>query len=259
MPTRDQAPLGAPCWIDLFTSDPAASTAFYGQLFGWTVESAGAEYGGYFNFFKDGQGVAGGMRNDGSSGMPDAWSIYLASADAAATVESATAHGGGVIVPAMQVMALGTMAVITDPGHAAIGVWQPGEHKGFTLINEAGAPGWFELHTSDYDAAVAFYREVFGWDTHAVSDAPEFRYTTLGEGEGQLAGIMDASAWLSEGTQAHWSIYFVVPDADAAAATAVGLGGSVVDPPQDTPYGRLATLADPTGALFKISAAISTP
>ena len=41
---------------------------------------------------------------------------------------------------------------------------------------------------------VETHREVFGWDTHAMSDTPEFRYTTLGEGESQLAGIMDAFA-----------------------------------------------------------------
>ena len=53
---------------------------FYGRLFGWTVEDPGEEYGGYFNFLKDGVRVAGGMRNDGESGVPDLWSVYLATA-----------------------------------------------------------------------------------------------------------------------------------------------------------------------------------
>ena len=43
-------------------------------------------------------------------------------------------------------------------------------------------------------------------------------------------------------------------DADASIEKAVGLGAQVVDGPDDTPFGRLATLADPTGALFKIVA-----
>jgi predicted enzyme related to lactoylglutathione lyase len=110
------------------------------------------------------------------------------------------------------------------------------------------------LHTRDYDASVAFYRTVFKWDTHAVSDVPEFRYTTLGEGDGQLAGIMDASSFLPDGVPAHWSIYFGVDDTDAALAKIVELGGSIVQPAEDTPYGRLATAADPTGALFKLVA-----
>ena len=84
----------------------------------------------------------------------------------------------------------------------------PALHKGFGIFGEPGTPAWFELHTRDYDASVAFYRDVFKWDTHTMSDTPEFRYTTLGEGDGQLAGIMDASAFLPEGVPRAWSIYF---------------------------------------------------
>ncbi|HEY2998389.1 MAG TPA: hypothetical protein VGJ43_07425, partial [Acidimicrobiales bacterium] len=73
MPLRDTAPLGAPCWIDLFTSDPDTSRAFYGDLFGWTSEDAGPEFGGYINFSYNGAYVAGAMRNDGSQGTPDGW------------------------------------------------------------------------------------------------------------------------------------------------------------------------------------------
>ena len=97
---------------------------------------------------------------------------------------------------------------------------------------------------------------MFDWDTHVVGDTPEFRYTTLGEGDDALAGIMDASAFLPEGVPAHWSVYFGVDDTDAALAKIVELGGSIVEPAEDTPYGRLATAADPTGALFKLVANI---
>jgi len=254
MPHRDAAPTGAPCWVDLFTSDPDASCAFYDALFGWAHESAGEEYGGYVTFSKDGVTVAGCMRNDGSSGVPDVWSVYLAVDDAAATVDTATVHGGVAIVPAMDVMELGRMAVLTDAGQAAIGVWQPGLHKGFGVYAEPSAPAWFELHTRDYDASVAFYRDVFGWDTYPMSDTPEFRYTTLGKDDDALAGIMDSSAFLPEGVPAHWSVYFAVADTDAALARVGELGGTVVMGAEDTPYGRLATAADPTGAVFKLVA-----
>jgi predicted enzyme related to lactoylglutathione lyase len=256
VPKRDQAPIGAPCWIDLYTSDPDRSRAFYGELFGWTSESAGEEYGGYINFHKDGVPVAGAMRNDGEAGMPDAWTVYLAAEDAKEAVDAAAAHGGQVHLPAMDVLELGVMALVADVGGAAIGIWQPGLHGGFGVLGEPGAPSWFELHTRDHAATVRFYEEVFHWDTHVASDTPEFRYTTLGEGEGQLAGIMDATDFLPEGVPAHWSIYFGVADTDAALASIVDLGGSVVDPAQDTPFGRLATATDPTGARFKLVAGV---
>ena len=253
MPLRDAAPIGAPCWVDVFSTDPAKTQAFYSELFGWTVEDPGPEYGGYFNFLKDGVQVAGGMRNDGETGVPDHWSVYLATADAEATTASAAANGGQVIVPAMAVMELGSMAVMTDPGNATIGAWQPGLHKGFGIIAEAGAPAWFELHTRDYKASVAFYETVFGWDTHAMSDTAEFRYTTFGEGDDALAGVMDQSDFQPEGYPAAWSVYFQVEDTDAALATITKLGGTILEPAQDSPYGRLAQAADPTGAVFKLT------
>jgi len=61
VPKRDSAPLGAPCWVDLFTSDPDTSKAFYGRLLGWTATDTGEEFGGYINFQKDGVPVAGAM------------------------------------------------------------------------------------------------------------------------------------------------------------------------------------------------------
>jgi predicted enzyme related to lactoylglutathione lyase len=65
---------------------------------------------------------------------------------------------------------------------------------------------------------------------------------------------MDASAFLPEGVAAHWSIYFGVDDTDAALAKITDLGGSVTRPAEDTPYGRLAQAADPTGTSFKLVA-----
>lgn len=252
MPRRDAAPTGAPCWVDLYTSDPDASSAFYGELFGWTAQAAGEEYGGYINFAKDGVPVAGGMRNDGENGMPDLWSVYLATDDAEATAEAATANGGGVLIPPMDVMDLGRMAMVTDAGQAGIGMWQPGTFSGFGVLGEPGAPAWFELLTRNYDASVDFYQKVFAWDAHVAGDTPEFRYTTLCQGDCRLAGIMDASAFLPEGVPSHWSVYFGVSDTDAALAKVVELGGSVVRKAEDTPYGRLAQAADPTGAMFKL-------
>ena len=65
---------------------------------------------------------------------------------------------------------------------------------------------------------------------------------------------MDASSFLTAGAPASWSIYFGVDDTDKALAKIVDLGGSVVQPAEDTPYGRLAAATDATGALFKLVA-----
>src|SRR5947209_10807873 len=215
MPTRDTAPIGAPCWVDLMTSDTDRARSFYCELFGWTATEPSEEFGGYFNYLKDGVMVGGCMASQPDAGMPDAWSVYLATDDAAKTVETATANGAQLIVEPMAVADLGTMAVIIDPGGAAIGMWQPDTFQGIGVLGEANTPSWFELHTRDYDKTVPFYRDVFRVEAKPVSDVPEFRYTTLMDGEAQVAGVMDAAAFLPEPIPAHWSVYFGVDDADA--------------------------------------------
>jgi hypothetical protein len=67
---------------------------------------------------------------------------------------------------------------------------------------------------------------------------------------------MDASGFLPDGAPASWNIYFSVEDADKALGQVEQLGGGVVIPAEDTPYGRLATATDPTGAVFRIVAEI---
>ncbi len=252
MPTRETAPTGAPCWVDVMTSDVEGARAFYGQLFGWESEEPNEELAGYFNFTKDGVRVAGGFRTMPGAAMPDVWSVYLATDDARSTVEAVKANGGQVISDAMDVENLGTMAIVTDPGGAVIGMWQPGLHKGFGIFGQPGAPSWWELFTRDYDRALDFYQTVFGWKTQAMGDTPDFRYTIAVDGEQQFAGVMDASSFLPEGVPDHWSVYFGVDDADATMAQLEALGGSIRVPAEDTPYGRMATVADPFGAQFKI-------
>ena len=73
------------------------------------------------------------------------------------------AAGGQVIVPAMDVLDVGRMAIFTDPVGAAFSVWQAGTHPGAQLVNEPGTFSWSELLTTDVEASKGFYGDVFGW------------------------------------------------------------------------------------------------
>jgi predicted enzyme related to lactoylglutathione lyase len=254
MPTRDSAPIGSPCWADLWTSDVDGSRKFYADLFGWEAQEPSPEFGGYFMFTRDGVPTAGGMGDMGDMPANDTWKIYLSTDDLATTLEAAESSGAQIMAPAMAVADLGTQAVLIDPTGAHLGAWQPGTFPGFTVLYEHGAPSWFELLTRDHATAVNFYRSVFHWDTNVVGDSDEFRYTTMRDprGDGELAGIGDATAFIPEGVPAHWSLYWEVDDTDVAVAKVKALGGSVVMDPHDTPYGRLAIVTDPAGAQFKL-------
>jgi uncharacterized protein len=253
LPTRNDSPLGAPTWIDLTSSDLDRAKDFYGRVFGWTFESAGPEYGGYINAAKDGHPVAGLMANNPEWQSPDRWTTYFRTADVNATVSALTAAGGLVGIEPMEVPAKGFMSMATDPSGAVFGLWQPLEHRGFEVIGEAGAPVWHQLTTRNYRAAVDFYRKVLGWRTEQVSDTDEFRYTTARFGDQQLLGVMDGAKFLPDGVPSNWVTFFGAEDVDKTLHVITANAGTVLRPAEDTPYGRLAAAADPTGAVFNLS------
>ncbi|MFB2533148.1 VOC family protein [Paracoccus sp. p4-l81] len=113
-----------------------------------------------------------------------------------------------------------------------------------------GFPSWFELNTSDLDAAATFYAAVFGW---AVADSQmidfDYRIAQATDGVG-AGGLMSA---LPPGVPPHWLIYFGAQDADAAVAATEAAGGKVWKAPETAPgVGRFAVLADPQGAAFGV-------
>jgi uncharacterized protein len=257
MPTGYTAPLGAPAWIDLSSSDVDRAQQFYGTVFGWTFESAGPDYDGYVNAAINENGkmpVAGLMRNDPQwNAQKDGWTTYLHTADIHATVTAATAAGGTSCVAPMEVPEKGWMALGTDPSGGFYGLWQPTGHRGFEVIGEHGAPAWHQLTTRDYRRTLDFYCEVLDWSTEAVSDTDDFRYTTASFNGEPLLGVMDGTGFLPEGVPSHWSIFFGADDVDKTLQVITEHGGSVLRPAEDTPYGRLASAADPTGAVFNLS------
>ena len=253
MPTRHGAPLGAPCWIDLTTSDVARAQSFYGEVFGWTFESAGPEHGGYVDIAKDGHPVAGLLYNDPHWQRPDGWTIYFHVDDLDAAVTSIGRSGGSNCHEPLDIPDRGRMALATDPSDGFFGLWQPQGHRGFELVGAAGAPVWHQLTTRNYGVALDFYRQVLGWRTETESDTDEFRYTTAWFGDEQLIGVMDGAPYLAEGARAQWTIFFGAEDVDKTLRVIVDNGGTVQRDAEDTPYGRLAAATDHTGAGFNLS------
>jgi predicted enzyme related to lactoylglutathione lyase len=110
---------------------------------------------------------------------------------------------------------------------------------------------WHELHTTDADAAQAFYSEVVGWRAHDAG-MPGARYTIVSVGDAGVGGIMplreDACA---TGRPPEWIGYVGVDDVDGYAERLKAAGGTVHKPAEDIPgVGRFAIVADPQGARF---------
>ena len=244
------------CWFELATTDPAAATAFYTGLFGWTIREAPLPDGmTYYTFQKDGKSVAACAQQqpqEREMGVPPHWNTYIAADNIDELVPKAEELGAKVIAPPFDVMELGRMAVVTDPTGAVISFWQDASMSGAELINQSGTGirVWNELTTPDMDGATAFYTGLFGY-TAETRDMPNGPYTTLSLGDTQWAGIMNPPP--DSGIPPVWGLYLGVEDTDAIVAKATELGGQQVFETMEIPeVGRFAWITDPTGATFGI-------
>jgi uncharacterized protein len=276
VPERDGYIAGVPCWIDTSQPDPAAAADFYSKLFGWEVEDvmppdAPGEY-----FMARIRGLDVGAVGSIPEGAPQVatWNTYIWVDDADETAAKVRDAGGSVVMEPFDVMDAGRMAVVTDPEGAMFMLWQANQNKGSQVVNEHGTNNFNNLNTRDLDGAKRFYGAVFGWKTleldrgavmwalpgygdHLEELTPGLRKGMEEMGaprgfEDVVAGINLISADQPD-TPAHWGLTFAVDDADAIAAKATELGGTVLMPPFDAPWVRMAVIADPQGATFVAS------
>jgi uncharacterized protein len=236
---------GVPCWVDTWRADAEPTLGFYSQLFGW--EPARGEYSIFRLRGRDAAGV--GQR----AGQEPAWTTYIWVADADKAAEQAIAAGGTIVAEPFESLDGGRIAIVRDPAGAVFGVWELGEHRGAEIVNEPGAWSMSLLVTPDPEGANAFYGAVFGWTTQDFGGATMYRLPGYVGGEPQQPVPRDVVAAMAPGETAMWRPDFWVPDADAAAAKTVELGGRVLMAPTQGPAGRNAVLADPEGAQFSVS------
>ena len=153
-------------------------------------------------------------------------------------------------MPAMDVMALGRMAIITDSGRATIGLWQP-EHKGFQVLadlNRRRGSGSSPA-TSRPDRLLPHglrLGHLLPGRHRRLPVRPSSRARRLLPGHGRHGLPPRGVPLTGPCTSAQEGHH------DKAIEQAVDLGATVVVEAQDTPYGKLATLLDPTGAQFKL-------
>lgn len=119
-------------------------------------------------------------------------------------------------------------------------------------IPKAGEICWRELRTNNLDSATEFYSKLFGWDLEQSKVAQEMPYKEIILNGAAQGGIMPMDEHWVE-VPAHWANYIAVESADDTAAKITENGGSIRVPPFDAPgVGRMAMVADPSGADFAI-------
>jgi predicted enzyme related to lactoylglutathione lyase len=110
-----------------------------------------------------------------------------------------------------------------------------------------GEIGWSELITSDPEAAIAYYTQLFGWTTEPFP-MDQGEYTIFKHDGEPFGGVMKSPR---PEVPTHWLNYVIVEDIDDMIARSVELGGSVcLEPMEISGVGRIAVVKDPQGAVI---------
>jgi uncharacterized protein len=113
------------CWNELFSSDPAASVAFYSAIGGFSADTMEMGEMGTYHLLKSDSEPRAGIMKQMMAEQPHAWLPYVQVASADATSDKAKRLGGTVIVPPTDIPNVGRFSIVADTQGAPIGLLQP--------------------------------------------------------------------------------------------------------------------------------------
>jgi len=242
-------------WHELMTPDVEKATSFYPKVISWKTQPWPQDKS-YTMWMAD-RGPVGGLTTVPSElaqqGVPPHWLIYIGTPNVDETIDAARRLGGAVVRPAHDVTTIGRFAVLTDPQGVAFAIHSPSSPStSLDAVTEIGDFSWHELATTDADAALRFYQELFGWDLVTRMDmGPSGFYNIFGWKGAQRGGIYTAPK--DDKARPHWLSYAQVGSADLAAEKAISAGARIINGPMEVPGGsRITMLMDPQGVAFAV-------
>jgi uncharacterized protein len=233
-------------WFETVGPDPERRAAFLAGLFGWHTETV---EGGYILIdTHSGRGMNGGV-SEPPPGADPASLFYVEGPDIQGMLDRANDLGGKTLMEVTE-MPMVTFAVFADPWGNAIGLIK-GDGDTSVSAGESPAVDWVEIGCSDPQAAVGFYRDLFGWtfQSDQPSEAEQFH---AGFDTGSEVGARGGVGRSRDG-QPSVDIYAKVDDVARYLDRVGPAGGSVVMPAtQVDPETTIAMLVDPTGNTFGV-------
>jgi predicted enzyme related to lactoylglutathione lyase len=244
---------GRPVWAELLTTDAEAAKSFYSAVIGWTYKPFPEAQHPYSIVHRpDGQSMGGVMPLPAGMNVPPHWEMYIAVSDLDATIAQVTRMGGSSMSGVIDAPGVGRLSTMKDPQGAIFAIIQPTPAASEEMSPAVGDVSWRELYTTDVVAAKQFYQDIFGWADAGEQDmGPIGKYYMFGRAE-TLGGMMNKTPDMAQLPTA-WTLYFRVPDIDAAVAKVKQSGGQVFNGPMEVPGGsRIANCVDPQGASFSL-------
>ena len=250
-------------WYELLTGDADAAQEFYAPLLGWTISNPGNDGMDYREIQASDGDLVGGVLpltpDMTAGGARPGWMGYINVEDVDRMAEAIISAGGSVHMEPQDIQGVGRFAFVADQQGAMFYVMKPTPPAGNPDFSSTafaatepmvGHCAWNELATSDPDAALNFYHDLFGWEEDEALDmGPTGTYTMLRH-DFMIGGMM---AKPDKMPVSAWTYYFRVPDIDGAVDTIKAKGGEIIVEPTEIPGGDFSVNAiDPQGAAFAL-------
>ncbi|MFD6991824.1 VOC family protein [Streptomyces sp. NPDC059943] len=243
--------------MSLLARELPGAQDFYGKVLGWTYRRAGL--GDDFSVaLIDGLPVAGIGALASSLQVAVSWTPYFNVTNVDEAAARIRERGGTVGVGPLA-FHTGRAALAVDPDGAVFGIWEGSVRSDWSVGRGSGSAS-LELRTRDAVTAGRFYSLTLGWEPEGEGKlrlAREEDRSVLLDGDEPLALIRGGAVQAAPDPQIRprWHVHFSVKDVEAAVETALASGGSLVPRPDASAEVDEATLRDPDGALFTVTAA----
>ncbi len=242
-------------WYELLTTDTEAAKAFYTKVMGWGTQDASVP-GSTYTLFTAGRVLVGGLMGIAEAarkmGARPSWLGYVSVEDVDTAADRIRRLGGAVHIPPTDLPDVSRFSIFADPQAARLALlkWlQPGQQQP-TDPDAPGCVGWHELLAADWEQALAFYGEIFGWKKAGVDTGEMGTYQLFSAGGQTIGGILTKPETMPV---PFWLYYFNVDDLDAVAQRVKAEGGQILDGPVEVSGGSwIVQCADPQGAIFAL-------
>ncbi len=233
-------------WADLVTDDALAAQKFYTALFGWKFY----DYGGYLigrNNDRPLCGIFQRPRPVDQSAKPR-WLGFLSVPSVSRAQAAVSQAGGRVLAPPQKMPKRGEQAIFADPEGALFGVVKSSAGDPEDFLAEPGDWIWIQLFSRDARQAAEFYRKVGGYTIQENTRPGKLGDYVL-TSEGYARATVGTIRTADKSIRPTWLLFVRVGNVGETVAKAKQLGGrSLIEPKPELFEGKLAVVADPTGA-----------
>jgi hypothetical protein len=251
-PASQDHHVGKVIFLELVTPDIAAAKQFYAGLFGWQFRDSQDGVIKYAAASLNGSPVAGLVQREIPTGehRQPAWLSFLSVRDVDAAAANASQRGAKLLFGPHDFPDRGREAVFADPQGAVFAILASGSGDPADVLAAPGQWIWSSLITSDPDAGAAFYQVLFDYEVYELPAAAGREHLLLASDNYARASVNSLPAATPD-RHPYWLNFVRVEDTVKMTARAVALGGRVlVEPRVDRHGGKVAVVADPSGAPF---------